>query len=568
MTAAAAALALDFDAELAAARQVLLDGHGAAAVARLGALAGLDPSNPMPVYWLAAALGAAGRWDDHRQCLRAAESLHAAKMFESCEVDAARLQADPAFAVQVAEAFYGQGHVAIASAAYAQAAAQPGAPIASLLGYGLSLQHQGRIAEATEVFAAACAAYPNAPAAHGFLLYVLFYAPDGVKRHAEEARRWASAFDGLPVPARSSYANPPLEGRPLRVGYVLPMIAGGQARQFLLPVLEHHDPARVQIVLYLKDGQAEAGLTGHTIRAIGQMSDEAAADLIRDDRIDVLVDLWGHTANGRLGLFAHKPAPVQASWLNYVQTTGLEQIDYLVHADCMKVEGAQEQCAETLWYLGPTICPFRPDARPDPTPTPALAEGFVTFASYNHPARLNDQVVAAWAQILKRTPGSRLILRYRYYVDPVLQNATLMRFCAHGLEPDRIQFREPLTQPDYYRSYGEIDLALDPSPNPGGTTSLDAVANGVPLLTLRGEDYFSRIGVAVIEPLGLDELIADNWPDYIDRAAALAADPVALNALRAKVRERFDASERRDEAGFTYRLEETFRAMFSQWRGA
>jgi predicted O-linked N-acetylglucosamine transferase (SPINDLY family) len=264
-------------------------------------------------------------------------------------------------------------------------------------------------------------------------------------------------------------------------------------------------------------------------------------------------------------VFARKPAPVQASWLNYVQTTGLEVVDYLIHPDCLKVAGAQDHCAETLWYLGPTISPFRPDSRPEPTPTPALARGFVTLANYNHPARLNDETVAAWSAILNKVPGSRLVLRYRYYQDEALQNVTLMRFVAHGVAPERIQFGEPLAQPDYYRSYAEIDIALDPSPNPGGTTSLDAVANGVPLLTLAGEDYFSRIGLAVVEPLGLDELIAGSWPDYIERAVALAHDIPALDALRAKVRQAFDASERRDEAGFTRRLEAAFRDMFSLW---
>ena len=565
MTAAAAALAPDFGAELDAARGDILQGRPSLAMARLHALAADDPSNPLVAYWLATALGAEGRWSEHRSTLRAAQTLHAFKLIEGCGVDLSRLRSDPVFAAQVGDAFYGQHMVATASVAYGLACAQAAVPLPVLLGYGLSLQHQGRIQEAVEVFTRAHRAYPNAPAAHSFLLYALFYMPEGVRRHAEEARRWAKAHDGLPIPERSSFANPPLGGRALRLGYVLPTASGGQARQFLSPVLEHHDPERVQVVLYVNDAAAETGVAAPRARSIGRLDDEAAAALIRQDSIDVLVDLWGHTAGGRLGVFARKPAPVQASWLNYVQTTGLTAVDYLIHCDCLKVPGAQDHCAETLWYLGATISPFRPDPRPEPTPTPALAQGYVTFGSYNHPARLNDQTVAAWSAILNGVPGSRLILRYRYYQDEVLRNVTLMRFVAHGVAPDRVQFREPLTQPDYYRSYSEIDLALDPSPNPGGTTSLDAVANGVPLLTLAGEDYFSRIGLAVVEPLGLGELIADDWPDYIERAVALARDIAALDALRTKVRAAFDASERRDEAGFTHRLETAFRDMFGLW---
>lgn len=566
MAVAAAAMAPDFGAELDAARGDILQGRPALAIARLRALAADEPSNPLVAYWLAAALGAAGRWSEHRSMLQAAQTLHAFKVIEACEVDTARLQTDPAFAVQVAEAFYGQHMVATASIAYALACAQPAVPLQVLLGYGLSLQHQGRMEEAVEAFTLAHRAFPNAPAAHSFLLYALFYMPEGVRRHAEEARRWAKAFDGLPLPPRSSFTNPPLDGRPLRLGYVIPTASSGQARQFLLPALEHHDPERVRVFLYVNDAAGEAGVRADAVRSIGRLDDEAAAQLIRQDGVDVLVDLWGHTAGGRLGVFARKPAPVQASWLNYVQTTGLEAVDYLIHPDCFKLPDAQDHCAETLWYLGPTICPFRPDPRPDLAPTPALAAGFVTFGSYNHPARLNDGTVAAWSAILREVPGSRLILRYRYYADPVLQNVTLMRFCAHGIEPDRIQLREPLSQPDYYRSYAEIDIALDPSPNPGGTTSLDAVANGVPLLTRADEDYFSRNGLAVIEPLGLDELIASDWDDYIARAVALAGDPVHLNALRVRVRAAFDASERRDEPGFTRRLEDAFIQMFQRWQ--
>jgi predicted O-linked N-acetylglucosamine transferase (SPINDLY family) len=190
----------------------------------------------------------------------------------------------------------------------------------------------------------------------------------------------------------------------------------------------------------------------------------------------------------------------------------------------------------------------------------------VTFGSYNHPARLNDRTIDAWARILRQTPNSRLIMRYKYFVDEVLQNTLLMRFAARGVRPDAIDFKIAEPQPAYYQSYAEIDIALDPSPTPGGTTSCDAVANGVPLLTLAGEDYFSRIGLAVIEPLGLTELIAHDWDDYVSRAVALARDVPQLDALRRRVREAFDASGRRDEAGFTTILEEAFFEMFERWR--
>jgi predicted O-linked N-acetylglucosamine transferase (SPINDLY family) len=301
------------------------------------------------------------------------------------------------------------------------------------------------------------------------------------------------------------------------------------------------------------------------VRIIGNLTDGHAARLIRDDAIDVLLDLWGHTANGRLGVFARRAAPVQASWMNYVQTTGLAEIDYLIHPDCLNVPGAQDVCTERLWHIGPDMGPFRPDPRPAPTPTPAAANGHVTFGSYTHPVRLSEATLDAWARILRGAPGAKLVLRYRYYEDEVLRNSVLIRFAARGVSQDRILFRSQVDQPEYYQSYSEIDLALDPTPCPAGTTSLDALANGVPVLTLAGQDYYSRIGIANTGPMGLHELITESADEYVARALALTADVASLSALRVRVRNAFDASSRRDEAGFTRLFERNLTQMFEAW---
>jgi predicted O-linked N-acetylglucosamine transferase (SPINDLY family) len=523
--------------------------------------------HPLRAYWLAAALGAAGDWRGHHEALRLARTEHAVAVMESCNVDFARLDSDLAYALQVAETFYAHNHVAVAATAYGRALALPQAPLSALVGYGLAMQHQGRIEEAVAAFSRVCELSGDATV-HGFLLYALFYVEDGVRRHAEEARRWAATHYDHLLSQAPDFANPPLQDRPLRLGYVAPVVTSGQLRQFLAPVFEHHDPARVEVSLYLKDDPGAAAPANARVRVIGGLDDAAAAQLIRDDGIDVLVDLWGHTVNGRLGVFARKAAPVQVSWMNYLQTTGLAAIDYVLHSDGLAEPNAQDHFVEKIWHMGPAIAPFRPDPRPDPAPTPARANGFVTFGSYNHPARLNDQTVAAWAAILNRTPGSQLVLRYRFFDDAVLQNATLMRFAAHGVDPERITFKGHTVQPEYYESYREIDIALDPSPCPGGTTSNDALANGMPLLTLKGDTYFSRLGSALVEPLGVPELVVETWEDYVDRAVELASDIAALDALRLRVRVGFDLFEDREEVGFTRRLEGIFRDMFLRWQEA
>jgi predicted O-linked N-acetylglucosamine transferase (SPINDLY family) len=566
MPLAASLSAYDPQAEVEAAQAELFAGALERSVARLQTLAAAQPDYLLAGYWLAAAQGAAGDRAGFATTLRDARSRHALALIEQVGGDVQRLRLDPAYAAVVGDAFYGSGHVAVASEAYGYAAGQPGAAPDIHIRLGLSLQHQGRVDEALAAFVAACETHPHSPQVRSFLLYILFHVNDGVRRHAEEAARWSQAYARKPPPPASAFPNRPLEGRRLRIGYVSPSI-GNQLRQFLAPVLEHRDPATTHVTLYVNE-PPPAGMPADEVRVLGQMSDEDAARLIRKDRIDVLIDLWGHTAGSRLGVFGLKPAPVQASWMNYVQTTGLKTIDYLLHPDCFATPEAQSQCVETLWHIGPVMSPFRPDPRPAPSPTPARANGYVTFGSYNHPVRLNDQTLEAWARILRAVPGSRLVLRYRYFEDEVLQNVTLMRFAARAVEPHRISFHGQLGQPQYYESYAGIDVALDPAPCPGGTTSMDAVANGVPVLTLAGADYYSRIGVAVLEPLNLPELITRSWDDYVARAVELASDVEALDALRTRVRAAFDASPRCDEAGFTRMIEGEFRKMFETWRQA
>jgi predicted O-linked N-acetylglucosamine transferase (SPINDLY family) len=551
--------------ELALARAELAMGQAEAAARRLQAHIERAPGDPLAHYWLAAALGASGAWAEHAAALQQAQTTHALKLIAQAGGDLVRMQSDAAYALQVGDIFYGRAQVGVASAAYGLAAMAPGAPAAVLLKLGLSLQHQGRVDEAVSAFAAVCDMAPNNGQARGFLLYSLFFARDGVARHAEAARRFAHIFDAVAKKAPESFDNPPLDGRKLRIGYVAPDAMGTQLRQFLGPVLEHYDPEATEVFHYVA-APPKTPPPGGQVRPIGHLDDDRAAELIRADAIDVLIDLWGHTAGGRLGVFARRAAPVQVSWMNYLQTTGLEEIDYLMHPDCMRAEGAQEQCSETLWYMGPEVAPFRPDPRPDPTPTPARALGYVTFGSYTHPVRLSDETIDGWSRILQRVPASRLVLRYRYYEDEVLRNSILMRFAARGIDIERIHFRGHVAQPEYYQSYAEIDFALDPSPCPAGTTILDALANGVPMLTMRGRDFYARSGVSGAGPMGLDELIAESWDDYVDRAVDLTRDPEALDALRRRVRETFDGSGRRDEAGFTRRFEGQLAQMFNLWR--
>jgi predicted O-linked N-acetylglucosamine transferase (SPINDLY family) len=547
-------------------RAALFDGDPEHAVQLFQGEADARPGDHESRYWLYSALVAAGRGDAARLALEQARTLHAVETIRAAGADMARFQTDRAYCAQIGLQLYALKLMGAASVCLGRGLDFENLNAQHMLSYGLSLQHQGRMDEAIDVFTAAAETFKH-PEIHEFLLYPLFHAPDRLKRVSEEARKWGELYAAPLTPAKAAFGNERSPSRRLRIGYVGPSFTRNQVAQFMLPVLEAHDPEAVEIFLYCADPKVEAELPPTCrVRAIGGLSDPDAVARIRADRIDILIDVWGHTAGSRLPVFAYRPAPIQVAWINFVQTTGLACMDYILHADSMEVPGNEAYFTETIWRIGPIVAPSRPAAdRPHPLPSPALRNGYVTYGSFNNPAKLSDASIAAWARILRARPADRLVLKYSYFLDPVLQRATRARFAAYGAPPEQIEFRGHTTGAEYWREFQDIDLALDPSPCPGGTTSCDALANGVPVLTQWGDDFYSRIGVPVVLPCGLPELIADSWDDYVAKALALTADHRALDALRSKVRPGFDASPYRDEAGFTRKLEEVFRQMYARW---
>lgn len=551
---------------IAEGRAALFGGDPVAAAQIFHGLAEANPADPESRYWLYSALTAAAQPEAARQVMDEARTLHAVATIRAAGADMDRFQTDKGYCAQIGQLCYDQLHMVAASVCLGRSLDMEKLSVPTLLTFGLSLQHQGRMDEAIDVFSVAADSFKTADV-HEFLIYPLFHAQDRLARVSQEARRWADLYAAPHTPAKVAFANERTAKRRLRVGYVGPSFTRSQVAQFLLPVLEAHDPKAVEVFLYSAGAQGEAELpAGCAMRSIGGMPDADVVARIRADKIDILIDVWGHTSGSRLPVFAHRPAPIQIAWINFVQTTGLACMDYVLHADSMDVPGTEAYFTEQIWRIGPIMAPFRPAAdRPDPVPTPALKNGYVTYGSFNNPSKLSEMTVAAWSLILRQRPADRLVLKYSYFDDPVLQRATRARFAAYGAQPEQIEFRGHSTGADYGLAFGEIDLALDPNPCPGGTTSCDALAHGVPVLTQVGEDFYGRIGVPQVLPCGLPELIADGWDDYVARAVALTADPHALDALRARTRRGFDASPYRDEAGFTRKLEGTFREMFARW---
>jgi protein O-GlcNAc transferase len=543
--------------------RLLMDDQPVEALALARTLADQAPQNADARYWLSSALSANGLADDATVALNDARLLHAIALMRKLDGDVVKISRDPQHAVETAVKLYNARYVATASVAYGMAISAGEERREPLISYALSLQHQGRAEEAIGVFRAVAELFPSA-SAHQFLLVPHFNVEDGIARHAAEARRWGELYaPDVPVPA---FANRPAAGRKLRIGYVAPSFTQVQVRQFITPVLDGHDRSAFEVFVFPNRAEGETGWSQPVnVLPIGGLDDVAAAKLIRGKGIDVLIDAWGHNAGSRLGVFAQRAAPVQATWLNYQQTTGMAAMDYVMFANSVVGPGMEEAFTEKVWRLGPTTTPFRPDGEPPVTPAPALKNGHATFGSFNNPAKLSDQTVTAWARILKGRPGSRLVLKYGYFTDPVLCAATASRFAAHGVDPKRIDFRGHSTGEAYVAEFGDIDLALDPSPVAGGTTSLEALSRGVPVLTLAGPTFYSRVSLQILTGAGLDELVAADWDDYVARAIALSASAEDLQALRERARAGFATATYRDEAAATRDLEKAYRGMFEIW---
>jgi predicted O-linked N-acetylglucosamine transferase (SPINDLY family) len=294
------------------------------------------------------------------------------------------------------------------------------------------------------------------------------------------------------------------------------------------------------------------------------LDDEALAARIHADGIDILIDLVGHTRGNRLLVFARKPAPVQVSYLGYPATTGLTAMDWRLVTAATDPAGAEQWHSERLYRLPRSLWCYRPPevAGELKSETPARAAGPITFGSMNNIAKVSDAAIQAWSEILQRVPNARLVMTG---LAEEIRRQTLARFGREGVGEERLQLHGRLEAGAFHRMLGGIDLALDTFPYAGTTTTCEALWQGVPVLTLRGETSVSRSGYALLKMLGLEELVAHNEAEYVRKAIELANDPDRLDALRAGMRSRMETSPLRDEAGFTKELEAAYRKMWTDW---
>ncbi|MBK9132690.1 MAG: tetratricopeptide repeat protein [Gammaproteobacteria bacterium] len=466
-----------------------------------------------------------------------------------------------------------QGHLDAAAASYEKGLALD--PRLSAAHHNLGTAHfkRGRVEEAVACFRRALALQPEFAEAHSALLYALQYLDDlAPARKLAEHRCYAERFEAPLRPSWRAHANIRDPDRRLRVGYLSPDFHAHSVAYFIEPILAHHDRSQVEVFGYYNHTRQDAvtarlmALMDHWVPCKGWANEPLAAR-IRQDGIDILVDLAGHThsTDNRLLAFAHKPAPVQVTYLGYPSTTGLSAIDYRLCSADTDPPGQEAWHSEALYRLPRSLWCYRPlaDWPLMPASPPLRHHGAVTFGSMNNLAKVSPATCALWAKILHAVPGSRLFMTS---MPEGSARATFQdRFAAHGIDPARVHFFGRLPNPQYWEVLAQIDLALDPFPYNGTTTTCETLWSGIPVVTRAGADSVARSGYALLGMLGLGELIANDADEYVRIAVELANDPERLAALRAGLRPRLAASPLRDEPGLTRDLEAAYRAMWRRW---
>ncbi|HEY6837624.1 MAG TPA: hypothetical protein VI389_02660, partial [Geobacteraceae bacterium] len=303
-------------------------------------------------------------------------------------------------------------------------------------------------------------------------------------------------------------------------------------------------------------------------RDVHGMGDAALADLIRADGIDILVDLAGHTSGNRLRMFTLKPAPVQVTWLGYPATTGLAAMDYRITDAVADPEGSADRLhTERLVRLSHGfLCYAPPQEAPPLSPPPCEENGFITFGSFNNPAKMGRETLNLWGDVLRDVPGSRLFLKNKIFAEKKTCRFFLDRLAEAGIQPQRVTFAPHTPSLEgHLGCYGSVDIALDTFPYNGTTTTCEALWMGVPLVTLSGDRHASRVGSSLLSRLGLEELVARTPEEFGVLTVGLASDRARLTALRSTLRGRMQTSPLCDTTLFAMQMEAAYRQMWDNF---
>ncbi|OQA31358.1 MAG: TPR repeat-containing protein YrrB [Betaproteobacteria bacterium ADurb.Bin341] len=462
---------------------------------------------------------------------------------------------------------YGLGEVEEAIARMQTAAQDPGFCAGAHGWLGKVYLETGLVEKAVEHYRLAHQFAPEDVAAFSNYLFSLNFLPDiSADRLLQEHLEYARVFSA-PALVVAEIAETDIP-RKLRVGYVSGDFFSHPVARFFEPLLEHHDRNRFELVCYYNNTVVDATTlrlrqSADGWRAIEGLNDLQVCDLIRRDAIDILVDLSGHTARGRLTVFARKPAPLQLTWLGYLGTTGISAVDYRICDVYTDPPGMTESAyVEKLARLPHSQWCYRPPVDlPSVNDSPMIQNGFLTFGSFNNPTKINLPVIALWARVLAALPDAHMVIGgvRNSFVAKHLVGA----FGGLGIAAERLELIGGQRLEDYFLAYRKVDVVLDPFPYNGATTTLDALLMGVPVITLAGCRSLARGGVSLLSNLGLGDFIASAEDEYANKAVSLASQSEYLACLRFSLREMVRNSPLMDETGFANAMESLFLDLWS-----
>lgn len=443
------------------------------------------------------------------------------------------------------------------------------------MNYGNTLMVQARLPECLENLAQTIRLRPQHHYALSNVLLYSHYIPQATREYFWELFQDYDRRFALPLrPAELRFANPKTPERKLRVGFVSCDFRTHSVAFFVEPLLRSHDREKFEFFCY-SSSQTKDKYTGllqgyvENWRDILALSDAEAAELIRRDGIDILIDLGGHTSDHRLLIFARKPAPVQVSWLGFPDTTGITAIDYRLSDTLADPPVFDKYSAEKVVRLPGGFhcyCPF-PNA-PAIVPLPQENTGHVTFGSFNNYAKTSTEIASLWVEILNRVPGSMLMLKSLGLADEQVRAAVRERFSRLGLDPDRLIIcPRTVSIYDHLAMYNQVDIALDTWPYNGTTTTFEALWMGAPLMTLTGDTHASRVGASLLANCGLQDLICQSPEEYVRKTVAFAEQPEALRRARTLMRVRLLHSPLLSEEWFTRKFEAAVRGMWREYCG-
>jgi predicted O-linked N-acetylglucosamine transferase (SPINDLY family) len=436
---------------------------------------------------------------------------------------------------------------------------------------GKALHGQGMLGEGNEVLRRGAAMDPNNAQLHENLLggynHTTRWSPaEALAAHIVWSKRFAE-----PATPPAPHTNDKSPDRVLRIGFVSPDLRRHSVTYFLEPIIAHRDRGAFQMLAYSNNERSDE--VTERLRAmcdgwrdIRALDDDQAAALIRQDRIDILIDLAGHTMGNRLGVFGRKPAPVQMTYLGYANTTGLRAIDYRITDSLSDPPGMTDaHYTEKLIRLSPPFLCYRPpDEAPPVADSPMLTNGFARFGSFNNASKIREETIALWSRVLAAVPNSRLVLKARALGDAGARRRIFSGFAAHGIDAARLELIEAgQSLVDHLGAYRTMDVALDTFPYNGTTTTCEAMWMGVPVVSRAGQTHVSRVGLSLLTSVGHRELATETDDAFVTTAVDLASNPQRLTDLRRALREQVRTSPLCQAAAFSRRFE---LALRDAWR--